>query len=305
MSDNLKMYINGRIVAYEDCKIHAFANVVKYGTGLFEGIRGYWNEKDEQLYIFKLDEHIERLMFGMKALQFEHSLTKKELADSIIEVSRANNIRANTHYRILAFIEGDEELNGTGPVGIVTGAVERAPSPILETGIGVMVSSWRRLSDDVMPPRVKCIANYVNNRAADLEAKAAGYQGALMLNNAGKISEGTGACVFMLRKGRLVTPGVTSDILESITRDTLIEIAAARFGMEVEQRPVDRSELLDAEEVFWCGSRHEVVPITSLHRVPIGEGKPGPFTRNLQKAYFDIAYGYAAQDYAQWRTPVW
>lgn len=299
-----KMYLNGRIVDYADCRIHAFASAVKYGAAVFEGLRGYWNAEAGQLYIFRLREHMERLRFGMKAMRFADIPPQADLERAIVEVSRANGIRATTHYRMIAFLDGDDELATTGPTGIVAGAVVRGSSPRVEKGMAAMISSYTRIADNALPPRVKCTANYVNNRAAELEAKSAGYDGALMLTQEGKLSEASGACCFLVRNGRLVTPDVSSDILESITRETVIEIARKTLGLEVEERRVDRTELIAADEMFACGSGWEVVPITSVGRIDVGDGRPGPVTRAVQKAYFDVVHGRTNQ-HAAWLTPVW
>ena len=164
-----KMYLNGKIVDYADCKIHAFASVVKYGTGVFEGLRGYWNAEQKQLYIFRLREHMERLRFGLKAMRYADIPAQDELERAIIEVSRANDIRATAHFRLIAFLDGDDELSTVGPTGLVAGAVVRGSSPRVEKGMAAMISSYVRINDNALPPRVKCTANYVNNRAAELE----------------------------------------------------------------------------------------------------------------------------------------
>jgi len=299
-----KMYLNGRIVDYADCRIHAFASVVKYGTGVFEGLRAYWNDEAKQLYVFRLREHMERIRYGMKAMRYADIPPLEELERAIVEVSRANAIRATTHYRMIAFLDGDDELATTGPTGIVVGAVVRGSSPRIETGMAAMISSYVRIADNAMPPRVKCTANYVNNRAAELEARGGGYESALMLTQEGKLSEATGGCVFLIRKGRLITPDLSSDILESITRETIIELARTKLGLTVEERRVDRSELTAADEIFACGSGWEVIPITSVGRVPVGDGAPGPGTRAIQKTYFDVVHG-RTNAHAAWLTPVW
>ncbi len=299
-----KMYLNGKIVDYADCKIHAFASVVKYGTGVFEGLRGYWNADAKQLYIFRLREHMERIRFGMKAMRYADIPSLEELERSIIEVSRANAIRATTHYRMIAYLDGDDELSTTGPTGIVVGAVVRGSSPRVEKGMAAMISSYTRIADNAMPPRVKCTANYVNNRAAELEAKAGGYDGALMLTQEGKLSEASGACCFLVRNGRLITPDLSSDILESITRETVIELARNKLGLTVDERRIDRSEIAAGDEMFACGSGWEVVPILSVGRIDVGDGKPGPVTRSVQNAYFDVVHG-RTNTHPTWLTPVW
>lgn len=298
------MYHNGRIVPYGEAQVHAFSGAVKYGAGVFEGLRGYWDARRGELWIFRLREHLERLRFGMKALRLDRTFAVDELEQAMVELARANELRENTHFRMIAYIEGDDELAGTGPVGLVAGAVRRPPSSRMETGVHAVVSSIQRIADNALPPRVKCTANYINNRAAELEARAAGYDAALMLTADGKLSEGTGACLFLVRDGGLVTPDVGSDILESITRATIIELARETLGLEVSERRVDRSELVLADEAFLCGSGQEVLPIVSVARQPVGTGRPGPVTRAVQKAYLDLVHGRVAA-HADWRTPVW
>src|SRR5690606_12556732 len=161
------------------------------------------------------------------------------------------------------------ELGATGPTGWVCGAVPRARSKAVSEGVHVAVSTYARLADNALPPRVKATANYVNNRAAELEAKRNGYGGVLMLTAQGKVSEGSGACFFMVRDGELHTPDVASDILESITRDTVLKLAA-ELGLTVRERTIDRHEVYAAEEAFYCGSGFEVIPILSLDRLAIG-----------------------------------
>ena len=298
------MCLNGEIVPYGDAKIHAFSAVVKYGLGVFEGLRAYWNAEQQQLYVFRLTEHLERLRFGMKVMRYERIFETAFLQDCLLRTLRANTIRENAHIRMIATIDGDDELTVTGPVGLVIGVVKRAPGKTLHSGVRVAVSSWQRISDNALPPRVKSTANYVNNRAAELTARLDGHDGVLMLSADGKLSEAAGACVFLVRRGQLVTPDVASDILESITRETVIETARTVHGLAVHERRVDRTELLAAEEAFWCGSGQEVVPIVAVDRILVGDGQPGPITRRIQDHYFRLVRGDIA-DHPEWRTPVW
>ncbi|MBI1774289.1 MAG: branched-chain-amino-acid transaminase [Proteobacteria bacterium] len=298
-----KMCLNGEIVDYEDCKIHAFSGAVKYGAGVFEGIRGYWNDQAEELAIFRLPEHLERLRFGMRVMRYDEIFSVEHMADCLMRMVRANKVRGNVHIRMIAYIDSDDELVGCGPVGLVCGAVPRTPSPKLESGAHVAVSSYTRIADNALPPRVKCTANYVNNRAAEMEAKRNGYDGVLILTGSGKLSEGSGACFFMVRDGVLYTPDVASDILESITRATVIELAAKDLGLKVVERTIDRSEIYAASEAFWCGTGYEVMPVVSVDRLALGSGKPGAITRAVQQRYFDVAYA-RTRDHAEWRTLV-
>jgi branched-chain amino acid aminotransferase len=174
----------------------------------------------------------------------------------------------------------------------------------VENGVASKTSTWIRISDHAMSPRIKCGSNYQNSRLAILEAAADGYKTVLFINQRGKLSEGPGYCIFLVRKGVVVTPSVTSDILESITRLTLIDLFQKELGVDVEDREVDRTEMYVADEAFFCGTRMEIVPVTSLDRIPIGDGKPGALTKKVQQIYFDIVRGKTKR-YAHWLTPVY
>jgi branched-chain amino acid aminotransferase len=296
------MVQNGRIVRYEECRLHGFSGAVKYGCGVFEGLRAYWNADQQQLWVFRLKEHLARLAFGIRVLRLEGAPPIEEIGRGVIEMLRANDLAETCHVRVIVHLDGDDELSAKGPVGWLAGAVPRGSSRFVEAGMHVKVSSWARIADAALPARVKATGNYLNNRAAELEAKGDGYDGALLLTAEGKLSEASGACVMLVRDGRLVTPSVTSDILESISRATLIELAREQ-GIEVVERPVDRSELWAAEEVLACGTGWEVVPIVSVDRLPVGDGRPGPITRALQRAYFAAVRGERPERMA-WLTPV-
>lgn len=295
---------NGEIVAYGDARVHAFSGVVKYGAGVFEGLRAYWSEADGELYVFRLDEHVERLRFGMRMMRFAEIYAADHLRDCILRMLRANELRENVHIRIIAYLDGDDELAATGPVGLIAGAVPRPQAKNVASGIHVRVGSWQRLADNAMPPRVKCTGNYVNNRAAEMEARRDGYDGVIMLTAAGKVSEGSGACLFIVRDGVLHTPDLASDILESITRDTVIQIAGEAGCGTVRERTIDRSELHACTEAFWCGSGQEVVPILSVDRMAVGDGSVGPLTKRIQDHYFRLVRGEIAGPDG-WLTPVW
>jgi branched-chain amino acid aminotransferase len=174
----------------------------------------------------------------------------------------------------------------------------------VEDGVSAQVSSWMRISDRSMPARVKCNANYHNGRLAMLQARHDGYGAPILLNAAGKVSEGPSMCFFIVRDGRPITPSVTNDVLESITRRTILELVREHMGVEPCERDVDRSELYAAEEAFFCGTGWEVTPVISIDGLPVGGGRAGPFVRHLQKLYFEVVEGQV-RDHAEWRTPVY
>ena len=191
----------------------------------------------------------------------------------------------------------------TGPVGFTAAAMPRKKQAFAETGMSLGVSSWQRLSDNASPPRIKCTANYHNARLTMLQAKSDGYDGALMLTSDGKVSEAPIACFFMVRNGQLITPDKTSNILESITRETIITRYKELTGNAVEERVVDRSELYFAEEAFLCGTGQEILPVTSIDRLPVGDGVVGPLTSQLRQDYFDIVRG-VSEEHPEWRTVI-
>lgn len=299
------MLLNGDVVPFEDGNIHIASPAVKYGIGVFEGVRGYWNETDGQLYVFRLREHMERLKQSMKLLRLEDSYSVEALEDGVLRTIRANDFRTTIQMRVVALLDGEKTLrHAAGPVMLCIHGSPREPHDFLESGLTAGTSSWIRPSDNALPVRVKCNANYVNARLAEMEARAGGFDRAILLNNRGKVAEGPASTLFIVRNGQPLTPGVSSDILESITRDTLIQLLREEFDLDTAQRDIDRSEIYTAEEAFLCGTLAEVSPIVGLDGLPIGDGTVGPITKALQHAYRDVVYG-RSRAHPEWRTPVY
>jgi len=284
------MIVNGRLVDYPEATVHLMSPALRYGLNVFEGLRAYWNETEQQLYVFRLQEHLQRLSQSMKLLRFDPQFETEEVAENTFELLRANTVREQCHLRISAYIEGDGEHHVSGPVSYFVAAKIRPRSPKTKTGIRCRISTWVRMADSAMPPRIKCGANYVNARLARYEAHHDGYDDAIMLNGAGRVAEGPGACVFMVRRGALVTPPITDGILESITRDTLIELATDN-GITVVERSIDRTELYACDELFMAGSAAEVLPVTEVDGVAVGDGQVGAITTLLQDVYFATVIG--------------
>jgi branched-chain amino acid aminotransferase len=297
------LYLNGRLVAYDEARIHVQSSAVKFGASVFEGLRAYWNARQGELYVFRLREHVDRLLDSLRLMRMAHALTREELETSILEVLRKNGFREDVHIRQTAFVEADGDMDATGPVGL---AVDARPRRLTDKpGITVGVSSWTRIADGSMPPRIKCAANYQNGRLAMLEARANGHDAALILNARGKLAEAPGACCFVVRQGRAATPPVTADILESVTRATLLELCRDELGLPAVEREVDRTELYVAQEVFLCGSGWEITPVLAVDRLPLGDGQgPGPVTRAVQACYFEVVRGERAAR-REWLTPVY
>ena len=303
MSTPRYLYLNGRLVPDAEAVIHVQSAAVKYGTSVFEGLRAYWNERQRELYVFRLGEHIDRLYQSLRMMRMDHTFTRDQIAASILDVLRKNEYREDVHIRQTAYVEADAGMDATGPVGLAVGARTRYES--VKGGIAACVSSWIRIADGSMPPRIKCSANYQNGRLATLEAKMNGYQGALLMNSRGKLAEAPGACCFVVRRGVPITPPVTADILESVTRATLLELFRKELGREPVERDIDRTELYVADEAFLCGSGWEITPLLSIDRLALGDGKsPGPLTKAIQDCYFAVVRGEKPA-YRDWLTPVY
>ena len=303
MAESEFIWLDGKIVPWAEARVHVYSPVVKYGAGVFEGLRGYWNERANEMYVFRLEEHLDRLDYSMRVMRFDAPPTRAVLRDAVLQTLRANKFRSGVHIRLAVYLEGAGELNATGPVGAYCAAQPRTDSVRITEGITAGVASWRRPEDATTPMRVKANANYHNSRLATLEARANGFGAPILLNARGKVSEGPAMCLFMIRDGVVVTPSVTSDILESITRDTVIRLLQDELSVPVVERDVDRSELYAAQELFFCGTAWEVTPIVAVDRLEVGNGKPGDITRRLQDLYFAIARG-ESNAHAAWRTAV-
>lgn len=307
MSDHQNnLWLDGEIIPWAEAKVHVSTVGVSASTAIFEGIRAYWNPDREQLYVFRLAEHMERLANSMRLVWMEPKFSAEELAAAALQLLRSNGVREDFYIRVVAFSSGS---------GFFAKGFEHETRILLETppikshlgdydSIACCISSWTRLADNVMPPRVKCGSNYANNRRALKEAFLHGYDNAIMLNSQGKVTETTVSCVFMIRDGVPITSPVTSGILESITRATLIKLFGEQLGRPVIERDIDRTELYIADELFCCGTGQEITAITAVDRFEVGPGVVGPITKEIEDFYHSVVRGEQA-DYREWCTPVW
>ena len=301
--NELRIWLNGKLVPQAEAVLPVDSAAVFYGTNVFEGLRAYWNKADEELYAFRLQEHFTRLRESMKMMRFTVPYSDVDLYEAVREVLRGNAIREDVHMHLVAYV-GGAGLDATSPTGLYINPRRR--QRVTEgKGVSACVSSWARTSDNAIPIRLKCGANYQNGRLAKLQAKVDGYDEPIFLNGRGKVAEGTGATFFMVRKGRLCTPTTSNDILESITRTTLIEdVAPNVVGMDVVERELDRTELYTADEAFLCGSGYEITPVTSVDRFPVGRGEVGPVTRAIANGYMNLVRGVDSR-HPEWRTPTY
>ena len=297
--------LDGKIVPWNDARVHIASAGFKFGTACFEGLRGYWSASDQEMYLFRMAEHMERLAFSQRFMRFEETFTPETVTNKTIELIQANDFKGeNLHIMTTAYVSGMGGPGVCGPIGLTITAQERPRSERVLSGVTAQISSWMRVPDQAMPMRVKCNANYNNGRLATVQAVADGYDTAIFLNSQGKVSEGPGMCFFMIRNGVPITPSISNDILESITRDTVLEMISEVLGVEPVERDVDRSELLAAEEAFFCGTAWEVTPILSIDRVDIGSGRIGPKTKLLQEAFFGVCDG-SSGTHPEWRLPIY
>jgi len=300
------LWWNGEQTRWEDATVHVTDLGWSTVGAVFEGIRAYWDDGAEELYVFRLPEHLDRLAASTKLVRLPLPYSANELTAAIVGLLRANGTREDTYIRPMAYTgktsgkrfaqmgQDGEVLINTNPMPshLTTGHTQHAK-----------VSSWTRISDNVMPPRIKNLSNYRNGQLASMEAKTDGYDVGFLLNPAGKVAEAPGACVMLVRDNTLITPDVGSAILESITRDALLTLAREALGVEVVERPVDRTELYLADEVFTCGTAAEITPILSVDRYAVGDGQIGPVTRELERVFHGVLRGREDR-YAHWRTPV-
>lgn len=302
------VWFDGAVVPWDDAKVHVSTAAVLRGANVFEGVRAYWNVDDHELYIFRNADHLARLRRSAKVMRMAVPWTDAELTQAELDVLRANRFQETVWFRLTLYVGEGEESTWPPDRVPVGGFILPRPAPrsaAVTEGVDSCVSTWIRVADLSMPPRVKAGANYHNSRLAWMEARFNGYSGQpLLLDGRGKVSEGPGASFMMVRRGILVTPPVTSSILESITRETVLELARSVLRIPVEEREIDRSEVYVAEEAFFCGTGAEITPITSLDRYPLGDGRPGPVTRRLQDLYFAVVEG-RVPEYQHWLTPVY
>ena len=300
------LWWKGQRMAWDDANVHVTALGWSTVGAIFEGIRAYWNADHDELYIFRLDEHMDRFRNSMKLVRLDETHDMETLKEAIVDLLRANETREDTYIRPLAYRGGDGRGGFSGVGGTTEILINTNPSPShLLSGQGktACISSWRRISENVMPPRIKNISNYRNGQLANMEAAQNGYDTALILNENGKVAEGGGACVAFIRDGKFVTPGVTQSILESITRDALMQLAKDELGLTVEEREVDRTELYIADEVFMMGTAAEITPIVSVDHYQVGTGEIGPITRKLEGLLDDCFRGKTGIR-PEWRTTV-
>lgn len=293
------IWFKGEIIHVNDAKINVLAPTSQFGLNVFEGIPCYWNDEKKQLYAFRLDDHYNRLLRSARLLQINCPYTKEQMKQALVDVVRANEYDENLSVRQTLFVDDFGSWGSDGPTDMFVAPIPRGrtSAEYNKKGLSVCITSWRRISENALSPRIKCGANYINSRYGQREALRNGYDTCIFLNENGKVSEGPGSCFFMIRDGKVITPAHTDAVLESITRDSIIKISKS-MGYEVVERTIDRTELYTADEAFLCGSAMELTPVLSIDRYELGEGE---ITRELHKAYVNTASGKNKQ-FKDWVT---
>ncbi len=297
-------YQDGEFKRLADAHVSIATHAFNYGTGIFEGIRAYWNATQEQLYVFRLREHFVRMTGSCKLLRIDLPGDVDALSVVALELLRRNEFKTNVYIRPLAYkaarsikVALHDLRSGFGMFAFPIG------SYLPTSGLSAKTSTWRRVSDDVIPARGKLTGAYINTALAVDEAHDFEADEAIFLTQDGHVSEGGGANVFMVRDGTLITPPVTDDILEGITRDALLRLAG-ELGIPVRERPIDRTELFIADEVFFCGTGAQVAPCVTVDGRTVGDGAIGPISKRIGELYVAVARG-DDQRHAEWRTPVY
>src|SRR6476469_3785285 len=297
------IWFDGEFKSWDSVTVPITTHALHYGTSVFEGIRGYSN--DQNLFIFKLKEHMQRLLQSAEVYSINSNYTLSEMCTSTVELLRKNNIRKSCYIRPLLFV---------GLHGIDLNVTKRSPSHLAiiafpferyfpETGIRTCISSWRRINENSTPPMAKAGGNYMNSVLATQECKRNGYDESTLLDYNGNVSEAPGENIFIVRKNKIYTPSLSDSILEGITRDTAI-IIARNLGYEVIERSINRSELYTADEIFVTGTAAEITSIISVDSHSIGNGMVGKITKQISDYYQKLVVSEISQ-FKEWLTAVW
>jgi branched-chain amino acid aminotransferase len=306
MTSPIHAYFKGKIVPYSEARIGVATHALNYGTAVFGGLRAYWNDVEEQLFLFRPDDHFARLLDSAKLLCMEVDFTPEQLTAITVELVRADGHRLDIYVRPLIF-KSDETIgvrlhNLTDELTIFSFPFEKYVAN--DSNAHVTFSSWRRIDDNMIPARGKIAGAYVNSALIKTDAVRAGFDEALALSQDGHVSEGSAENIFMVRGGQVITPPVTENILEGITRRTIIEVVEGEIGMPVIERPIDRTEVYLCDEFFMTGTAAQVTAITMVDYRPIGNGQMGELTRKLRGLFQDIVRG-RLQKYRHWNTPIY
>ncbi len=299
-------YFNGEIVPFEQATISVMNHSFNYGTGAFAGLRGYWNEEEEQLFVFRPLDHFKRFLGSARLLCFELDYTPEQLTAVVLDLLRTEGWKTNVYIRPLTYVTSNVvgvRLHGL-EYGVTIFSLPFGSYVPDEQGTHVTFSSWRRVDDNSIPARGKITGAYVNSAAIKTDAERAGFDEALVLNQDGHISEGSAENFFLIRDGVVYTPPINANILEGITRRTVMHLLREDMGVEVVERNIDRTEVYLADEAFFCGTGVQIAAITRVDHRPVGDGNMGPIVNELRDLYFNVVSG-RVEKYRDWNTPVY
>lgn len=299
-------FFKGKIVPIEEAKVSVVTHALNYGTGVFGGLRGYWNADEEQLFVFRPHDHFERFIQSGQLIRIQLRYTAEELVQILGDLLRTENYHENCYIRPLAF-------KASETIGVRLHDLEDDFTMFSlpfgsyiedEEGAHVCFSAWRRVEDNAIPARGKIVGAYANSALIKTDAVLSGYDEALVLNEDGHVSEASAANMFIIRKGVAITPPVQSNVLEGIVRRSIIQLLREEMGVEVVERNIDRTEVYLADEAFLCGTGVQLVAATQIEHRPIGTGSLGPITRELRDLFFRIVSGRVPK-YRDWLTPIY
>jgi len=299
------VYFGGQYVPLAEARVGILTHALHYGTGVFEGIRAHWDEAQQELFVLRSVEHYQRWKQNCGFLRIAVPLSPEELSEITLELIRRNAFRTNVYVRPLAYKSAErigvccDDQDAFTVIAIPFG--DYLPT---DRGLHAGVSAWRRIDDNAIPARGKICGAYVNSALASDEVRRCGFDEAIFLNESGHVAEGAACNIFMARKDKLITPPVTENILEGITRDAVMELARRELGLEVVERPIDRSELYVCDELFFTGTAVGIAPVTQVDHRPVKDGLFGAVTRELRQVYFNATRGHL-QTYRDWLTPVY
>lgn len=302
---NLIVYFDGRYMPLGEARVGILTHALHYGTGVFEGIRAHWDEDAQELFVMRPVEHYERWKRNCGILRIEVSLTPSELTAVTVELMRCNSLQTSVYVRPLAYKCAErvgvcmDDQDAFAIVALPFGEYLHS-----EQGLHAGISSWRRVEDNAIPPRAKICGAYVNSALASDEARHCGFDEAILLNESGQVAEGATCNLFMVKRGSLITPSVTENVLEGITRESMIELARQEMGIEVQERPIDRSELYQCDELFFTGTAVGIAPVVRIDHRPVKDGEIGAVTHRLRQLYHDAVRGRLAA-YRKWLVPVY
>lgn len=298
-------FFEGKIVPMAEAKVSIATHGFMYATSIFEGIRAYWNAEQKQMYVLRMADHLERMFDSMKVMLLEIKYSAAQLSDIIVDLLKRQEFDVDVYIRITVYKSAKK-------IGV---GLQNVPSDICifavpfddyyegKEGLHVCVSNWRRVEDNAIPARCKIVGAYANSALSKADAVTAGFDESIVLSESGSVSEGSAMNVFLVRKGELITPSGTENILEGITRASILTMADD-LNIKTQVREVDRSELYRAEELFFTGTGAQVKSILSVDKRPVGNGQLGPVTKKLMEQYYAMGEGKIAK-YKHWLTPVY